>query len=224
MEDEEFTFRETVKERSITARSARNRRSHCGKGGLARFASDYMSGKEIKKMNGAVQTYDLSKPMSWAEFKALPDDIKVMYIDRIREKFGAVPTKQVSYMMACSDALLARELKRIGVKPVCKFGGEAKKIVYDKAAFYAWAGIVNQAEDVEEVPKPKEKPTQEPAPAAEATPEPVVQEQTHTIAPRSGEMVFEGAPADICESLVRLWGTEPVQVTVVFRRAGGYHG
>lgn len=148
MEDEEFTFRETVKERSITARSARNRRSHCGKGGLARFASDYMSGKEIKK----------------------------------------------------------------------------KKIVYDKAAFYAWAGIVNQAEDVEEVPKPKEKPTQEPAPAAEATPEPVVQEQTHTIAPRSGEMVFEGTPADICKSLVRLWGTEPVQVTVVFRRAGGYHG
>lgn len=215
-------YMEDIREKAITARSTHSRVTH---GRKVRLNCDGMTRKELEKMNGTCETYDLNKPMSWAEFKAMPDDIKVMYIDRIREKFGDVPTKQVSYMMACSDALLSRELKRIGVKPVCKFGsGSGMRVVYDKNAFYTWAGIGNQAEALEEPEEPKAEPAPEAAPAAEAEPESVAGVIPAGAIPRSGELTFEGQASDICMNLWSILGSQRVRMTVSFEKVGEANG
>lgn len=41
--DEEYAYRQDCKEKAITARSARYKRTHCGKGGAVKFPSDYMT-------------------------------------------------------------------------------------------------------------------------------------------------------------------------------------
>lgn len=85
MKDEEFLFHSDCHEKKVTARSARNTRTHNGKRGKVKFPSDYLTKKEIKAMSGEVKSYRLNEPMSWREFKAMPDDIKVTYIKLLRE-------------------------------------------------------------------------------------------------------------------------------------------
>ena len=88
MTDEKFVFISESKEKKNIAHSARNRRTHTGKGGKVRFPSDYLSKKELQSMNSEVTAYKLNSMMTWNEFKAMPDDIKVAYIKLIREKFN----------------------------------------------------------------------------------------------------------------------------------------
>lgn len=47
MKDETYSYISDVKEKGITARSARNRRTHTGKGGKVRFPSDSLSKKGV---------------------------------------------------------------------------------------------------------------------------------------------------------------------------------
>lgn len=39
-------------------------------------------------MNGEVRNYDLNKPMDWAKFEAMPDDLEKEYIEKIQERFN----------------------------------------------------------------------------------------------------------------------------------------
>ena len=60
MKDEEYLFHQTCREQKNIARSARNKRTHNGKGGRVKFPSDYMTKKELQKMNGEVKSYRLN--------------------------------------------------------------------------------------------------------------------------------------------------------------------
>ena len=84
MKDETYVFIQDVKEKKTTARSARHTRTHCGRGGRVRLPSDNLSKKELMKMSGECKSYRLNSPMSWDEFKAMPDDIKITYIKLLR--------------------------------------------------------------------------------------------------------------------------------------------
>lgn len=98
MSDEQYELMQDTKEKSITARSARYTRGHCGKGGKVILPSDRLSAKELKKMNGECKTYRLGSPMSWTEFKDMPNDLKVMYIKKLRKKFN-IPDEELAVAM-----------------------------------------------------------------------------------------------------------------------------
>ena len=85
--DEQYVMISDSIEKKNIARSSRCRKTHCGKGGRVKFPSDYKTKKELKAMNGDVKTYNLNKPMSWTEFKALPEDLKITYIKKLRNEF-----------------------------------------------------------------------------------------------------------------------------------------
>lgn len=87
MTDEKFTLVETNRERANIARSARytNRK---GKGSV-KIGVEYKTEKELQALNGEVKSYDLSKALSYEEFKALPDDLKNEYFHALYEKHGA---------------------------------------------------------------------------------------------------------------------------------------
>ncbi len=104
--DEQWVMIKDSIDKKNIARSSHNKRSHCGKGGSVKFPSDYMTKKELKAMNGEVKTYHLNDPMTWEEFKKLPDDIKIAYIKNLREKFE-VPNKTLAESFGIGNVISA---------------------------------------------------------------------------------------------------------------------
>lgn len=98
MSDEMQDWFDEIRDKKITARSAKNRRGGGGRRGPAKLPSDYLTEKQLRAMNGEVETYRLGAPMNWAEFKAMPDDLKVVYIKKLR-KLYSVPDEELANAM-----------------------------------------------------------------------------------------------------------------------------
>ena len=197
MKDEEYVYRQGVKEAASIARSARYRRTHNGKGGRVRFPSDNMTTKERNAMNGEVRSYRLNDPMSWSEFKSMPDDIKVTYIKLLREKFNPFDSA-IADMMGINKMSFSQEIKRLGLGHGTKHGGN--RTWNEKEAFYAWAAGAPAA--VEETPDEEPVEVHE---AIEPEPCPVCEEKRKAI-PDTGTMTFEGTTEAVLETLRVLLG------------------
>lgn len=153
MTDEKYTFIEDVREKKKTATGAYHKRTHCGKGGAIRFPSDFKTKKELNAMNGEVKSYKLNDPMSWAEFKAMPDDIKITYITALRKKYNVSDTK-IAAMLGVNQHSLTDMTARLGIR-----SGRAGRAKWDEDGWYAWVnGVKLEAkEEAEEVPVIEEK-------------------------------------------------------------------
>lgn len=116
MSDEKYEYIQDVKEKRFTARSSHNKRTHIGKGGSVRFPSDSMTKKQREAMNGECKTYRLNDPMSWDDFKDMPDDLKVMYIKQLRSKFN-VPDEELALAMDVGYSEFADCLREIELSP-----------------------------------------------------------------------------------------------------------
>lgn len=114
------------------ARSARNKRTHTGKGGRVRLPSDYLTKKELEKMNGECKAYRLNGPMAWQEFKSMPDDIKATYIKMIREKFGA-STTNIADMLGVTTWSVGQVLRPLGLADA-----RGTRRVLNEDAWNAW--------------------------------------------------------------------------------------
>lgn len=142
MKDETFVFIQDVKEKRTTARSARNARTHTGKSGAVKLPCDYMTPKELKAMNGECKSYRLNDPLSWGDFKVLPDDLKTIYIKSLREKYN-IPDFKIAEAMGISKQTMIFEIRRLGLSKGKKAGG---KIKWKQDEFYAWwSGAKNEA-------------------------------------------------------------------------------
>lgn len=202
MTDEKYAYVSEVIEKKQTARSARNRRTHTGRGGKAKLPSDYMTKKELQAMNGECKTYRMNAPMKWAEFKAMPDKLKIDYIRSIKEKYDA-PISAIADMFGIHRATLCQEFHRLGLD--CGKPGPTRN--YDKEGFMIWAyGTL--------FPKKEEEAVEEAQQAA-----PVVQE-SRQLAPRIGNMTFEGKLEDVMKTVSLLLGGEMVRITVAWEVQG----
>lgn len=52
-----------------------------------------------------MKTYNLSKPMTYAEFLTMPDDLQAQYLRSLRWRFGA-SDKRIAEMMGVSHPLI----------------------------------------------------------------------------------------------------------------------
>ena len=142
MTDEKFTFIEDLREKKKTATGAHHKRTHCGKGGAVRFPSDYMTKKEREAMNGEVKSYKLNDPMSWAEFKAMPADIKIAYIKALRKRYNVSDTK-IAEMFGTCQVNFSSLCRRLGIQSARK-----SKEAWDEDGWCAWVnGVPVKAED-----------------------------------------------------------------------------
>ena len=132
MTDEKYTFITDVAEKKRIARGAFNKRTHNGKGGKVRFPSDYLSNKERNKMNGEVREYRMNSPITYAEFKKYPDDLKKKYIQRLRDMFD-VSNTDIAAMMGVKAKTLNSALVKIDAS-----GGRRGKRKADYVAFEKW--------------------------------------------------------------------------------------
>ena len=101
MTDAAYCLRETEKERKSLARMSRYKKSG-SKTKYVHLPQTYMSEKEWKKMNSAVETFKLDAVMSKDEFKKLPDDIKREYILYLVQKYSA-RQKDIAEMLGYSQ-------------------------------------------------------------------------------------------------------------------------
>ena len=132
MTDEKYTFITDVAEKKRTARGAFNKRTHNGKGGKVRFPSDYLSNKERNEMNGEVREYRMNSPITYAEFKKYPDDLKKNYVKRLRDMFDVSDT-DIAAMMGVKAKTLNAALVKIDAS-----GGRRGKRKADYVAFEKW--------------------------------------------------------------------------------------
>lgn len=88
MNDYEYTFRADVREKKSTAMSARNK--VCGANSTkVSLPQDTLSNKELAERNGPMKAYNLSKPMTWKQFRLMPRDLQQEYLEKLREKYNA---------------------------------------------------------------------------------------------------------------------------------------
>ena len=114
MPDEQYVMISDSIEKKKIAHSSHNRKTHCGKGGRVKFPSDYLSKKELKAMNGDVKSYNLNKPMTWEEFRSMPQDLQIMYIKKLRNEFG-VPDIVLSKAMGVCKSSFSKAMKDLNL-------------------------------------------------------------------------------------------------------------
>lgn len=118
--DEAWDFIEDCKEKKALGHNARNKKVHSGKRGGMKTAADYMTKKQLRAMDGEVKTYRLGSPMNWEEFSAMPDDLKKMYIKKLRGMF-TVPDEALATAMGVDISKFTDCLKSIKLSSLtCK--------------------------------------------------------------------------------------------------------
>lgn len=150
--DEIHDFYEDCKDKKSTAQSARHARTHCGKGGSVKFASDYMTKKEREAMNGECKSYRMNEPISWEEFKTWPDEHKVTYIKLLRAKYNATDSA-ISEMLGIDRTWF----KKMIIDRLKLTAGKRGASKWDKEGFYAWwHGVKGDAVQPSETPVEEE--------------------------------------------------------------------
>jgi hypothetical protein len=86
MSDEEFIYRQDIKEKKATGRGAFHKKGG-SKSKKCNFPSDYMTRKEKQALNGEVMSYNPNKFYSYAEFKQLPMEYQVKYVNSLMDKY-----------------------------------------------------------------------------------------------------------------------------------------
>jgi hypothetical protein len=215
MTDEKYSFLQDVRDRKRVARGAHNKRTHCGKGGAIKFPSDYMTRKELKAMSGEVKSYNINEPMKWKEFKALPDDIKIVYIKALREKFGVSDKRIGTEMMGVSQTAIAVEVGRLGIKL-----GKGTRFKFDKAAWMNWLYKDNEEIPVESHDNADESVSDPAYEIAQADTENNAEVANKAIVPYHGTVDFRGNANEVLNTLSVLLGGASVHLRVTWEVEG----
>ena len=126
MPDEQYVMISDSIEKKKIAHSSHNRKTHCGKGGRVKFPSDYLSKKELKAMNGEVKSYNLNRPMTWEEFRSMPQDLQIMYIKKLRNEFG-VPDIVLSKAMGVCKSSFSKAMRDLNLSLGKSAGATSKQ-------------------------------------------------------------------------------------------------
>ena len=145
MTDYEYVFHQDVREKKSVGRNIRYK-NRTGKGGV-KMPSDYLTKKEKKMLNGDVTTYDMGKPMAWAEFKRMPDDLQRNYMQGMVDKFH--PTqKAIAELFGTTKNTVAYRMRCLNISCSGKPHG-GKNLDFDSKAWDAWIadGVIPKASD-----------------------------------------------------------------------------
>lgn len=158
MPDEQYVMISDSIEKKKIAHSSHNRKTHCGKGGRVKFPSDYLSKKELKAMNGEVKSYNLNKPMTWEEFRSMPQDLQIMYIKKLRNEFG-VPDSILGKAMGICRSSFSKAMRDLNLSIGKGAGATGRQWLNSEKSskFYEYWNKFNKKEDTVEEDSVEEK-------------------------------------------------------------------
>lgn len=131
-------------------RTARGAFAHISrKRGGCTLPSDNLTAKQRREKNGEVKSYNITRPMPWPEFKAMPEDLKREFF-RNMQSFGGT-AKWLADEMGSSDMTVRAVAKAVGAPFV---RGNGNLLLWNRKVA-EWAS----AEQQTAAEKPAEEPT-----------------------------------------------------------------
>lgn len=109
--------------------------------------SDGMSQKQWKERNGEIVSYNLNKPMSWEQFKALPNDVKLQYVNKLQIEYNA-SLSAISKMLGMTASTVYRHFKDCGII----YGDSSCRPKFSKAQKEEWERFCNSETEQESTP------------------------------------------------------------------------
>lgn len=158
-----------IKERKDLARQAAHRKGTRG-GKSCKLSTDGMSRAEIEKKHGQIEKVNLDRKITYADFRKLSKSLQTLYLEHLRDKYGARRI-DIAEMMGCSEGALRMYCKSAGVN--VRFGR-------GRMLSREWLEFTGQIE-----PKAPETPT-------EKTPEHIPEAPTDRMTMAECAMVFTG--------------------------------
>lgn len=139
--DEEYIFRKDVIDKKVISRGARHKKNG-SKSKKCTLPSDYLTRKEKMKMNSEVQSWNMNALYTYDEFKEMPNDIKIEYLQALTDKYYIGVTSVSSILFNRSRNALGQYLDEKGIKNKVKwksvsgirgkrYSEEFKKAVYE---------------------------------------------------------------------------------------------
>lgn len=193
MNDIEFMLREDSKSKKSAGRGIYGKKNG-SKSKRCSLPSDKLSKKELKKLNGECKMYNLSKPMSYSVFCSMPVDLRIEYLTKLRDEFGASLSDIAVMMHVSYNALSVHKNAQLNGKP------EFKSYKKSRLDGLAWARFLTQDCDKPAEELKEEKP--------EVADEPVVIKKlcVDISTPKfdliqNGNLVLTGKPEDIIHVL-----------------------
>ena len=181
MNDAEFLFKQTEKDRKRIGYGAKNKKR--GGGRYVRTPSDNLTKKERNAMNSEVTTYNITKPMSWDEFKQMPKDLQQQHIDFIQSNFECGPCSIANNVFNLSCNIVKKHCDKNGIKiitygrgsrPLIKklnawLGNEQEPVLLDKEDVKdqvtkfgsTWEDVEKMIDDIPAVPNAKQEVTKD---------------------------------------------------------------
>lgn len=77
-------------------------------------------------MNGEVKSYNLNRPMTWEEFRSMPQDLQAMYIKKLRNEFG-VPDIVLSKAIGICKSSFSRAMSGLNLSLGKRAGAKGKQ-------------------------------------------------------------------------------------------------
>lgn len=164
MNDAEYLFKQTEKERKRVGRGAFHKKGRGGK--IVSLPSDHLTKKERDAMNGEVVTFKEKPFYTWEELKSLPDDIQLRWCNSLINRYGCSTASISTVVLNKSPRHLYLYFARKGLAQYLNSGqsGQAgqKGAKALRAAFSEWCAeqvancIKNDKKD-DIVPRVEEK-------------------------------------------------------------------
>lgn len=124
MTDAAMSYQETVAERSVLKKSAAHRKNGSA---TTKLGNKRLSWKEIAEKHGPCKTYSVEGLLNYEQFKDLPDDLKVEWINRICDKYD-ISIKHISrYLFEMDDKTLSDYLGDCKILFQCSPGKKRAK-------------------------------------------------------------------------------------------------
>lgn len=143
--EEMHEYYKDIKEKTVTAKSARNRKPHGGKAGPVVFPSDYYTEDQLQAMNGKVKTYRLNRSMNFDELKSMPEDLQRIYIKDLRKKFN-VPDEELASVFEIEYERFADYIHGLGL-PLSKIDMDEWQESDDFVRFFTWWVTMEDSND-----------------------------------------------------------------------------
>lgn len=143
MTDEEFVFNSTVAERSVLKKSAQHKKNGPA---VAKLGNKRMTAQEIREKHGACQAFNMDGFMNFNEFKAMPNDIQVEYVNKLQDKYDIGLLQISRYLFHVGDEGLQSHLRINGILNQCNPAKRRAKV-----------GLVQFQKDIENYWREKKK-------------------------------------------------------------------
>ena len=102
-------------------------------------------------MNGDVKSYNLNRPMTWEEFRSMPQDLQIMYIKKLRNEFE-VPDIVLGKAMGICKSSFSKAMRELNLSLGRSAGAKGKQWLDSEKRFkfFEYWNKFNNEKTVEE--------------------------------------------------------------------------